>query len=171
MSCDVIVIGGGLNGLVAGAWLARESLSMRHSRRAVLDPLPAALFDGVPYAIHPKLLIVVATNRQNRCDLAERANQVTEPAQLGGTVHQVASEQHHIRVAPGRGVQYLPAQDLGATVSEVNVTEIQQSTGVVSRREPLLPDVEGSAQPDFQRSAGPRPRRVRELPATRALDQ
>jgi hypothetical protein len=106
---------------------------MRHSRCAVLDPLPAAPLDGVPYAIHPKLLVVVATNRQNRCDLAERFNQVTEPAQLGGTVHQVASEQHHIRIAPGHSVQYLPAQGLGATVSEVNVTDIQQSTRVVSR--------------------------------------
>jgi hypothetical protein len=74
-----------------------------------MDPLPAALLDGVPYAIHPKLMVVVATNRQNRCDLAKRAHQVAEPAQLGGTVHQVASKQHHIRVAPGHGVRYLPA--------------------------------------------------------------
>ena len=97
----------------------------------------------------PKLLVVVATNRQNRCDLAERANQVTQPAQLGGTVHQVASEQHHIRIAPGHGVQYLPTQGLGSTLSEVNVTDIQQSTRVVSRRESLLPDVQGGGAARF----------------------
>ena len=57
----------------------------------------------------------------------------------------------------GDGIRYLPAQHVGATVSEVNVADIQQSTRVVPRRESLLADVQGSTQPDFQLSAEPRP--------------
>jgi hypothetical protein len=74
-----------------------------------MDPLAAATLDGLPYAIHANPLVVVAANRKNRCDVAEPANQVTQPAQFGGTVHQVAAEQHHIRIAAGDGIQYLRA--------------------------------------------------------------
>jgi len=42
-------------------------------------------------------------------------------------------------LVPGHGVQYLPAQGLGATVSEVNVAEVQQSTRVVIASRVALP--------------------------------
>ena len=84
------------------------------------------------------------------------ANQLTQPAQLGGAVHQVATQQHHIRIAPCHGIQYLPAQRFGATVSEVDVADIQQPTRVVPRREPLLADVQGATQSDFQPPIKPR---------------
>src|SRR5512145_3135327 len=117
---------------------------MRHSRRAVVDPLPTALLDSLTDAIHADLLVVVATNRKNGCHVPELANQVTQTAQLGGTVHQVTAEQHHIRMAPGHGLQYLPAQRLRAGLSEVDVADIQQSTCVGPRRESLLSNVQGS---------------------------
>jgi hypothetical protein len=57
-----------------------ESLVIRYSRRSVVDPFPAAPFDGLPYAIHPNPLVVVATDRQNECDFAELADQLTQAA-------------------------------------------------------------------------------------------
>jgi hypothetical protein len=98
-------------------------------------------------------------------------NQLTQLDQLGGMVHQVAAEQHHIRFAAGDGIEYLRAQNLGTALPEVNVADIQQSTRVVPRRESLLAEVQGSTQPDFELSAGPGPSPVGELPATRTLDQ
>jgi hypothetical protein len=97
-----------------------------------VNPLPTALLDGGLYPRQTELLVVVTTNRQNRFSLPDRGDQVTEPAQLGGTVHQITAKQHHIRIARGDGVGYLAAQALRATGSQVNVTDIQQSTRVVS---------------------------------------
>lgn len=57
-----------------------ESLVMRDSRRSVVDPSPAAVFDSLPYAIHPNPLVVVAAYRQNDCDFAELADQPTQAA-------------------------------------------------------------------------------------------
>jgi hypothetical protein len=57
------------------------------------------MLDGLTYAIHADLLVVVAANRENRCDFAESANQVAQPAQLGGTVHEVTAQQDDIRIA------------------------------------------------------------------------
>jgi len=89
-----------------------------------MDPLPTATLDSLTDAIHADLLVVVATNRKNGCDVVEPANQVTQPAQLGGMVHQVTAQQHRIRIAPGHGIQHLPAQRFGAPVSEMDVADI-----------------------------------------------
>jgi hypothetical protein len=136
-----------------------------------MNPLPTAVLDGRSYAVHPNLLVVVAPNRKYQCEFAELANQLTQPTQLGGTVHQVTAQQHHIRIARGHGIQHLAAQRFGATVSDVDVADIQQSTRIVPCRESFLANVQGSTQPDLQRSAEPLPSRVRRPLATRALDQ
>jgi hypothetical protein len=128
-----------------------------------MDPLAAAILDCLPYAIHANPLVVVAANRKHRCDFAEPANQVTQPAEFGRTVYQVAAKQHHIRIAARDGIQYLRAEPVGATVSEVDVADVHHSTRVVPRREPLLANVQGPTQSDFQRAAGPAPSPVREL--------
>ena len=57
-----------------------ESLVIRYSRRAVVDPLPPAALDSLPYAIHPNPLVVVTTDRQNDGDFAELADQFTQAA-------------------------------------------------------------------------------------------
>jgi hypothetical protein len=115
-----------------------------------MDPLPAGMLNSLTHAIEADLLIMVAADRKNRRNVAERANQISQPAQLGATVHQVAAQQHDIRMATGHGMHDLPAQRVGATVSEMDVTDIHKSTRVVPRRESLLADVQGSTQPDFQ---------------------
>jgi hypothetical protein len=80
---------------------------MGNSDRGVVNPLAAAMLDRVAYAIHANPLVVVAADRKNRCNVAEPANQVTQPRQLGGAVHQVAAEQNHVRFAPQDGIPYL----------------------------------------------------------------
>jgi hypothetical protein len=60
-------------------------------------------------------------------DILDLPNQLTQFDQLGAPVHQVAAQQHHIRLAPSDGIEYLPAQSVGTTLPEVNVAHIQQS--------------------------------------------
>ena len=105
---------------------------MGHSRRSVMYPTPTGLFDNPPYAINAKPFVVVATDRKNRCDFAERANQLTQPAKFRRTVDQVAAEQHCIRIATAHGIQHLLAQRVGAIASEVEVADIQQPVRVSS---------------------------------------
>ena len=130
--------------------------SMRQARAVIVDPLPAAMHHGRAHAVDADPAVVVATDRKHLRDLVDLANQLTQLDQLGATVHQVAAQQHHIRIAPRDGIEHLPAQHVGTTVPEVNVADIQQSIRVVPRREALLADVQGSTQPDFQLSAEPR---------------
>lgn len=126
-----------------------HSLPMCHARDAVVDPLPAAMHDGFTDTVHADLAVVVATNRKNRRDFVELANQVAQLTQLGGTVHQVAPQQHYIGIAANHGIQDLPAQPVGTTGPEVNVADIQQPTRIVSRRESLFADMQGVIQPEF----------------------
>src|SRR5215204_1513518 len=144
---------------------------MRQARAVTVDPLPAATHHGRTDAVDADSAVVVATDRKHPRDAVDLANQLTQFDQLGATVHQVAAQQHHIRIAPSDGIEYLPAQNVRTTLPEVNVADIQQSIRVVPRRESLLADVQGSTQPDFQLAAEPRPSPVGELPATRTLDQ
>jgi len=123
---------------------------MRHARDAIMDPVPPAMQHGLTDAVDADLEVVVASNGKNRSDFAERANQLTQRDQLGGTVHQVAAQQHHIRIAASHGIQYLPTEPVGTTLPEVNVADIQQPTRVMPRRQPLFADMEGLIQPDFQ---------------------
>ncbi len=136
--------------------------AVRHPCRAVLDPASAALLDGVADAFHPDPVVVIAANRENGSDCAEAVCQVTQAAQLRGTVHQVAPQQHHMRRATGRGIQHLPAERVRATLPEVNVADVEQSTRVGARRQALLPHVQGAAQPDLQHMLRERPGRIRE---------
>ena len=123
-----------------------------HARDAIMDPMAPATTHRFTHAVNSDPAVMVAGNGQNGCDLVELANQLTQLDQLGRTVHQVAAQQHHIRIATGRGIQYLPTQRVGATVPEVNVADIQQPTRVMPRRQPLFADMEGVIQPDFQRA-------------------
>ncbi len=144
---------------------------MRQARAVTVDPLPAAMHHGRTDTVDADSAIVVATDRKHPCNVVDLANQLTQFDQLGAPVHQVAAEQHHIRIAPSDGIEHLRAQNVGATLPEVNVADIQQSIRVVARRESLLADVQGSTKPDFQLSAEPGPSPVGELPATRTLYQ
>ena len=126
---------------------------MRKACAVIVDPLPAAMHHGRADAVDADSAIVVATDRKHLRDVLDVANQLTQFDQLGALVYKVAPEQHDIRIAPRDGIEYLPAQNVGTTLPEVNVADIQQSIGVVPRRESLLADVEGSTQPDFQLSA------------------
>ena len=142
---------------------------MRHARAAIVDPLPSAMHHGLTDAVDADPAVVVAPNRKHRRDLVELANQLTQLGQLGATVHQVAPEQHYIRIAASHGIEYLPAQQVGTTIPEVNVADIQESIRVVPRRESFLADVQVATQPDLQRSAKQGPSRARELLDTGAF--
>ena len=148
-----------------------DAASMRHAHDAIMEPLPPAMHHGLTDAIHTDTAVVIAANGKNRCQRADPANQVTELAQLGGTVHQVASHQHHIRIAANHGIQYLAGQRVGTTVPEVNIADIQQPTRVAPRRQSFFADMQGSIQPDFQRSDGPWPPAAPEAVEARAVDQ
>jgi hypothetical protein len=87
----------------------------------------------------------------------ELANQIIQSAQLRGIVDQVAAQQYHIGMTTDDGIQDLLTQRVGAAWSEVDVADIQQSTRLISRRQSFLADVQGSTQPDFQRSDGRQP--------------
>ena len=138
-----------------GAGDRDQPLPVRHARDAIMDPLAPAMHHGLTDAVNADPAVVIAANGKNRCDVAELADQVTHLAQLGGTIHQVAPQQHHIRMAASYGIQDLPAQCVGTPVPEVNVADIQKPARVVPRRQPLLADMQGSSQPDFQRSGRP----------------
>ena len=121
-----------------------------HARDAIMDPMPTATPHRLSDAVNSDPAVVVAGDCQNGCDLTELANQLTQLDQLGRTVHQVAAQQHNIRIATSRGIQYLPTERVGTTVPEVNVADIQQPARVIPRRKPLFADMKGAGQPDFQ---------------------
>lgn len=125
---------------------------MRHSFRAVVNPFPTALLDGGTHAIDAHALIVVAANHQDGGEVMKTANEITQAAQLGGTVHQVTAEQHQVWTASLSRIQHLPAQCVGAAASEMNVADVQQAARVVARREPLLANVKGAMKPDLEGS-------------------
>ena len=126
---------------------------MRHARDAVMDPVPAATHHGLTNAVNADVAVVVTSNGENRREHMERGNQFTQRGQLGGAVHQVAAQQHHVRGAASHGIQYLPTQPVGTTVPQVNVADIQQPARVRPRRQPLVADMEGVIQPDFEHGA------------------
>ena len=126
---------------------------MRHASDAVMDPVPAATHHRLTDAVDADVAVVVTSNGENRRELMERGNQFTQRDQLGGAVHQVAAQQHHVRCAASHGIQYLPTQPAGTTVPEVNVADIQQPARVRPRRQPLVADMESVIQPDFQHGA------------------
>ena len=66
---------------------------MPQARRTTMNPLPAAVNDGVTDAIHPEPPVVVAADCEHRRHAAERVDQVAQPAQLRTMVNQVAPEQ------------------------------------------------------------------------------
>ena len=123
---------------------------MHHTGDAVMDPVPAAIHHGVADAVHAELAVVIAADGENRCNVAEHAHQRAHVRQLGAAIHQVAPQQHHIRIAASRSIQHLPAQRVGTTVPEVNVADVQQSTRVMPRRQPLFADMEGVCESDLQ---------------------
>ena len=94
----------------AGARDRDHSLPILHSRRAVVDPVAAAMLDRLLDALHADLPVVVATDRKHRCDFTSHANQVTQPAQLGRTIDQVTAQQHQIWIATCHRIRHLPAQ-------------------------------------------------------------
>ena len=126
-------------------------VSMQHARDAVMNPSPPAMFNRLTNAVHADPLVVVATNREHRGDAVEPVDQVAQPAQLGASVHQIAPQQHDIRIAASHDIQHLTAERNGATAPEVNVTDVQQPTRLVLRRQSLFADMQGSIQPDLQR--------------------
>lgn len=83
---------------------------MRHPSDAVMDPTPAAAFHGRANVVHADQPVMVAANGEHGRNVAKRANQLAQPAQLGTTVYEVASEQHRIRVGASRGIQHLTSE-------------------------------------------------------------
>ena len=144
---------------------------MRHVSDAVMDPLASALDHGLADAVHTNVAVVIATNRENGCELTHLANQVSQVTQLGRTIHQVTPQQDHIGVAAGHGTQYLPAQRVGSAVPEVNVADIQQPTRVVPRRQSFFAHVEGPRPPELQRADRRWRSPARKLRKARAIDQ
>ena len=126
-------------------------VSMQHARHAVMNPSPAAMFNRLTNAVHADPLVVVATNSEYRCDVVELVDQVAQSAQLRASVHQIAPQQHDIRIAASHDIQHLPAQRIGATAPEMNVADVQQATRLGPRGESLFADMQGSMQPDLQR--------------------
>lgn len=116
---------------------------MRHAADAVMDPVPAPLRHRIANGVQAELTVVVTADRKNRCRLVQAGNQIAELAQLGTLIDQIATEQHHVRIAEPDRVDDLPAQRAGTATPEVDVAHIQQPARVVSRREALFADVQG----------------------------
>lgn len=124
--------------------------AMRQARGTTMNPLPAAVNDGVTDAIHAEPPVVVAADGEHRRHAAERVDQVAQPAQLRAMVNQVAPEEQRIWAAASHGIEYLPTQRRRSAVPEVKIADVQQPTRVVPRRQPLFADMQHSTQPDLQ---------------------
>ena len=124
--------------------------AMRQARGTTMDPLPAAVNDGVTDAIHPEPPVVVAADGEHRRHAAERADHFAQPAQFRAMVNQVAPEQQRMRATASHGIENLPTQRRRSAVPEVKIADVQQPTGVVPRRQPLFADVQRSTPPDLQ---------------------
>jgi hypothetical protein len=136
--------------------------AMDETGAVTVDPLPAAMDHGGTDAVDADSAVVVAADRKHPREAADPANQHTQPDQLRATVDQVAAKQNPIPIASSDRIEYLPAQHAGTTLPEMNVADIQQSTRVGPRRQPLFANVQGSAQSDFEHSAEPGPSPVGE---------
>jgi hypothetical protein len=83
---------------------------MHHPRDAVVDPSPISILYRLANEVQADLLVMVATNSEDRCNSAQLGNQIAEYQQLGATVYQVAPQQHHVRTATSGRIQDLPAE-------------------------------------------------------------
>ena len=101
--------------VVRGSLRTRDrdhSPAMGHARNAVVNPLPAAQCHRLADGVHADLAIVVSANSQHGCDCMESADQAAQLGQLGALIHQVAAQEHHIRIAAGHRLYNLAAQSL-----------------------------------------------------------
>jgi hypothetical protein len=129
---------------------------MGHARNAVMNPLPAAARDRLADSVHAELAVVVSANGQNGCDCMDLADQAAQFGQLGALIHQIAAQEHHIRIAVGHRLYDLAAQPVGPSLAQMNIAHVEQPARVVTRRESLLTDVQGLIQPDFEESGSHR---------------
>ena len=119
-----------------------------------MDPAPSALLHGFMNPVHAHLAVVVATHGKHWCDQREPGHQMTQRAYLGAMIHQVASEEHHMRIGASHGVDHLSAESDGTAAPEVNVADIGQPARIEPSRQPLVANVQGVVQPNDQRPHG-----------------
>ena len=117
-----------------------------------MNPLAPAAHDRVAHPIHADVSVVVAAHREDRRDLAERADQIAQLAQLRRPIDQVAPQEQGIDFGGARGFDHLPAEVIGAVPPKVDVAHVHQAARIRPDRQALLADVKGPVQPDGQRS-------------------
>ncbi len=127
-----------------------HSGTMRQSSDAIMYPLTSATDYGVSNSIKTDMAVVIPTHRQHRCNFAQPANQITQLAQLGLTIHKVATQKHCIHFASMHRFHHLPTQPVGTPAPKMNIADVHQPTCIVSRRKAFVTDVEGEIQPYFQ---------------------
>ena len=133
---------------------------MGHVPDAFVDPLPPSLHDGFADKVHADPVIVVPAHGKHPCELADRRHEPAKDPELGGTVHEVPSQEHRIGAAAGHGVHDLTAERGGTAVPEVDVADVKEPACVRPRGKPLLADVQGVAQPDLQQRHTPKIRKL-----------
>ena len=127
-----------------------HSRTMHHSSDSIMYPLTSATHDCVADSIKTDMAVVISTHREHRCILAQSAHQITQPAQFGRTINQVATQEHCIRSALMHGFNYLPAQLVGTPAPKMNIADVHQPTRIVPRRKTFFADVKGAVPSDFQ---------------------
>ena len=68
-----------------------------------MNPLAPAAHDRVAHPIQADVSVMVTTNRKNRREFAERADQIAQLSQLGRSVYQVAPQKQGIDLGAPRG--------------------------------------------------------------------
>jgi len=70
---------------------------------ARVNPLASAAYDRVAHQIQADVSVMIAANRKNRREFAERADQIAQLSQLGRSVYQVAPQKQGIDLGAPRG--------------------------------------------------------------------
>ena len=128
----------------------------RHA--SIVDPLRAALNDGVPDQWQPDSGIVISANGQYGRESPQFGNKHGQLRQLGSSIEQITAQQNQIRSRCFRRLQDLFAKHAGSPRSQMNVADVEDATNMlvrarVRRMQELPPHIQRFDEPDFQRSA------------------
>lgn len=97
---------------------------------AIVNPNSATLQDRVAYSAGADASVVVSTNCKYRRQSDKLLDQRSQAPQFAHLIHQIASEEHCVRLAAAHGNNELSRQAKGPAPAQMDIADVQQTTGV-----------------------------------------